>query len=191
MYIIAFVVVLALMCVCVSVCAGARFIKHSIDFRLPCLWLLVAVGVVYCVMQALIEEFSPELTSKVGKLDSDPHLWMPVSNVKIAANNAGDTLDKEGTRRSLRNKSPWGGGGWSFIAPPVCCSLRSSNFVVQYHSRPCCCCCCLAAVAVVAVYAVFVVDVDFGSSPSRNLRTWRSWAARGRLPRKRWRTTRG
>lgn len=26
-----------------------------------------------------MEEFSPELTSKVGKLDSDPHLWMPVS----------------------------------------------------------------------------------------------------------------
>lgn len=37
----------------------------------------------YCVasLQALIEEFKPELTSKVGKLDSDPHLWMPVSCV--------------------------------------------------------------------------------------------------------------
>lgn len=30
--------------------------------------------------QALVEEFSPELTAKKGKLDSDPHLWMPVSH---------------------------------------------------------------------------------------------------------------
>ncbi|CAM9537404.1 unnamed protein product [Ectocarpus sp. 4 AP-2014] len=29
------------------------------------------------LVDALIEEFKPELTSKVGKLDSDPHLWMP------------------------------------------------------------------------------------------------------------------
>eukprot|EP00904_Undaria_pinnatifida_P006054 jgi/Undpi1/2579/HiC_scaffold_13.g05958.m1 len=29
------------------------------------------------LVDALVEEFNPELTAKVGKLDSDPHLWMP------------------------------------------------------------------------------------------------------------------
>lgn len=28
---------------------------------------------------ALLEEFSTELSLKVGKLDSDPHLWMPMT----------------------------------------------------------------------------------------------------------------
>lgn len=37
------------------------------------------------LVQALIEEYSPELTSKVGKLDSDPHLWMPVRNADATA----------------------------------------------------------------------------------------------------------
>lgn len=31
------------------------------------------------VPQALVAEFEPELSAKKGKLDSDPHLWMPVS----------------------------------------------------------------------------------------------------------------
>lgn len=43
--------------------------------------LLLIHTLVFCLLQALIEEYSPELTSKVGKLDSDPHLWMPVSHV--------------------------------------------------------------------------------------------------------------
>ncbi|CAN0379704.1 unnamed protein product, partial [Laminaria digitata] len=29
------------------------------------------------LVDALVEEFTPELTAKEGKLDSDPHLWMP------------------------------------------------------------------------------------------------------------------
>lgn len=42
--------------------------------------------------QALVEEFAHELSKKEGKLDSDPHLWMPVrleytsaTNIKVSA----------------------------------------------------------------------------------------------------------
>lgn len=47
--------------------------------------LFVYFYVVCCVAQALIEEFQPELAKKEGKLDSDPHLWMPVRVVYLVA----------------------------------------------------------------------------------------------------------
>lgn len=36
------------------------------------------------MLGALLKEFSPELESKRGKLDSDPHLWMPMTLEKPA-----------------------------------------------------------------------------------------------------------
>ena len=31
------------------------------------------------LLSALLQEFAAELSAKVGKLDSDPHLWMPMT----------------------------------------------------------------------------------------------------------------
>ena len=36
------------------------------------------------MLTALLEEFSVELAAKVGKLDSDPHLWMPMTLEKAS-----------------------------------------------------------------------------------------------------------
>lgn len=44
------------------------------------------------MLDALLKEFNEELTTKKGKLDSDPHLWMPM------------TLDKEAYVRLMKQK---------------------------------------------------------------------------------------
>lgn len=36
------------------------------------------------ILHVLLEEFASELASKTGKLDSDPHLWMPMTLEKKA-----------------------------------------------------------------------------------------------------------
>lgn len=36
------------------------------------------------MLSSLLEEFSSEIASKTGKLDSDPHLWMPMTLEKSA-----------------------------------------------------------------------------------------------------------
>jgi hypothetical protein len=36
------------------------------------------------LLTTLLHEFSSELASKTGKLDSDPHLWMPMTLEKTA-----------------------------------------------------------------------------------------------------------
>ena len=58
---------------------------HFISFRFVS-FHRVSCRIVSCRVdsQALVEEFTPELTAKVGKLDSDPHLWMPVSFALLA-----------------------------------------------------------------------------------------------------------
>jgi hypothetical protein len=40
---------------------------------------LGSFSVSYLLLSALLSEFSEELSSKKGKLDSDPHLWMPMT----------------------------------------------------------------------------------------------------------------
>lgn len=40
---------------------------------------LGSFSVSYLLLSALLSEFSEELSTKKGKLDSDPHLWMPMT----------------------------------------------------------------------------------------------------------------
>lgn len=45
---------------------------------------LGSFSVSWQMLTALLEEFSAELAAKTGKLDSDPHLWMPMTLTKHA-----------------------------------------------------------------------------------------------------------
>jgi hypothetical protein len=45
---------------------------------------LGSFSVSYALLFALVEEFSSELNAKKGKLDSDPHLWMPITLEKAS-----------------------------------------------------------------------------------------------------------
>ncbi|CAN0133351.1 unnamed protein product, partial [Heterosigma akashiwo] len=40
---------------------------------------LGSFSVSHALLALLLEEFAPELARKEGKLDSDPHLWMPLT----------------------------------------------------------------------------------------------------------------
>lgn len=58
-------------------------------------------------MKALVDEFNPELTKKEGKLDSDPHLWMPVRETLCCQGSCG---------QNSINSSGGGGHGSSTVA---------------------------------------------------------------------------
>lgn len=45
---------------------------------------LGSFSVSWALLEALLAEFDAELAAKVGKLDSDPHLWMPMTLEKTA-----------------------------------------------------------------------------------------------------------